>query len=64
MTTRVIVVNIGPDDVGVNTRNPHITPADQNDGVTGHTLVHPGQAQTFYVHAAQDLVIIEAPRVK
>ena len=59
MTTRVLIVNLGPDkDVEVHTRRP--TPGLERTGVVESAgTVHPGGYKEMVVYDTQSLIIDE-----
>jgi hypothetical protein len=57
MTTRILVVNYGPDVVEVQKVDPKV-PADTQQPVAP-TALHPQQAADFYVHDFQEIHIKE-----
>lgn len=55
MTTKVLIVNHGPDDVLVSI----VRATDVTKDATRQTLVHPTENHTTYVHSADSLLIEE-----
>lgn len=59
MTTKVTILNHGPDQVMVRTFSKDSEPGDDSKAYSDMEVIHPGRHKEFYVHKNQALDIDE-----
>ena len=59
MTTKVLIVNFGPDHVLVRTFTKDNEPGDSSFNCPTADYVAPGNGKEFYVHSNQGLIVDE-----